>query len=674
MVDAVAMSVVIGGVVGQGRPMQGALTFSQFIGFGDSSSDSGYFFTHNISTNSTLEAQYQAAVAAGGGIPTSLGGAMYSALLAQDYGLAAIPIGEPGGTNYAASGATVTGTLSASSLAPSIVSQIQTYLASTGNHADPNAIYLVTGGGNDVTVAETKIGVGAQDAYIIQQAHALAQAIEQLHAAGAQYFVSNGAGNSTLGLIFTDTLWSDLAAAGISFISPQNNKDVIQPILANPAAFGITNTTQPPAGPFTASNPYNPANGGADINPLPSLRSNGWAVIASQLVSANAGQTYLWADDQHLSAAGQQFQANDVYNLIENAAPTVAESLTAGVRVVGNGTTNFAYQWESLAHGQTTWNNISGATGSTYVVQQADLGSELRVQVTYTDGTAQTLTEFSQPTAAVASLITPVTIQNDYLAITRTALSLDQATTVVNAINAGTQTETQYANSLLSQVANTTIPAVAVEGSMYGVTGSSAEITKLVTGFLPAQVANAILNGYNPQVYACEALGLVFAFGDEHGGMAFATNFGPSNAAMPATTTGDAAFAAAAASAIFGSAATANTPGAIHTFVSNWEAFYTSNGIPGIPNATANQIDLAARGAAWGDAVGVALANNLGALPGQVANFLHDAAHSAAIYSASLSIQPNAAPFQGAATASVASAANDVQLTGVAAPIDHIVM
>jgi hypothetical protein len=187
-------------------------------------------------------------------------------------------------------------------------------------------------------------------------------------------------------------------------------------------------------------------------------------------------------------------------------------------------------------------------------------------------------------------------------------------------------------------------------------------------------VANAILNGFNPQVYACEALGLVFAFGDENGGMAFATNFGPSNAAMPATTAGDAAFAAAAASAIFGSAATANTPGAIQNFVSNWEAFYTSNGIPGVPNATANQIDLAARGAAWGDAVGVAFANNLGPLVGQTTNFLEDAAQGTAIYSASLSSQPTAAPFQGAATGSVASAANDVQLTGVAAHIDHSVM
>jgi hypothetical protein len=79
-------------------------------------------------------------------------------------------------------------------------------------------------------------------------------------------------------------------------------------------------------------------------------------------------------------------------------------------------------------------------------------------------------------------------------------------------------------------------------------------------------------------------------------------------------------------------------------------------------------------GAAWGDAVGIALANNLGPLVGQTTNFLEDAAQGTAIYSASLASQPNPTPFQGAATASVATTASHVQVTGVAAPIDHIVM
>jgi hypothetical protein len=122
-----------------------------------------------------------------------------------------------------------------------------------------------------------------------------------------------------------------------------------------------------------------------------------------------------------------------------------------------------------------------------------------------------------------------------------------------------------------------------------------------------------------------------------------------------------------AATTIFGTAVTANTTGAILQFVSNWEAFYTAHGVPGIPNATTDQIDLAARGAAWGDAVGVALANNLGPLAGQAGNFLEDAAQGTAVYQASLASQPAAGPFEGPEVPAA-------QLVGVAASLDHIVI
>ena len=251
----------------------------------------------------------------------------------------------------------------------------------------------------------------------------------------------------------------------------------------------------------------------------------------------------------------------------------------------------------------------------------------------YTDGnvTAHGFLANAQTTAQ--------TIQNDYLAITRTALPLDQATTIADAINTGTQTETQYVNGLLSQVANTTIPAVAVEASMYDATGTSDEITSLTVNFLPAQVANATHYGLNPLVYACEVLGLAFAFGNETGSTAFSNNFGPSNSAMPNTAAGDAAFATAASSTIFGSASTANLVSVMQGFVSNWEAFYTAYGLPG-KRPDGDQIDLAARGAAWGDMVGVALASNLGPLNGEVVNFLEDAAQGTAVYGASLVGQP----------------------------------
>jgi hypothetical protein len=140
--------------------------------------------------------------------------------------------------------------------------------------------------------------------------------------------------------------------------------------------------------------------------------------------------------------------------------------------------------------------------------------------------------------------------------------------------------------------------------TMYGVKPTPAEFN---LQFLGAQMAAAENVGLNPTVYASEALGLAFAFGNETGSHAFATTYGP--AALD-----DAAFAAAAANAVFGPAETNSMPQAISGWVHNWEAFYVNNGIPNNAHPTADQIDLAARGAAWGDTVGVALDNHIGLL------------------------------------------------------------
>ena len=259
------------------------------------------------------------------------------------------------------------------------------------------------------------------------------------------------------------------------------------------------------------------------------------------------------------------------------------------------------------------------------------------------------LAQFSDATITLVQpgTVSATTVQNDYIGIVRSSLPQNQATTVANAINSGAQTEFQYVNSLLSQVANTTFPAVAVEASMYGAVGTSAEVTALATQFLPAQVENATKYGFNPLVYATEALGLVFAFNNETGSTAFATGYGPSNATMPNSTAGDSAFAAAASNGIFGAASTSTLVNAINNYVSNWKAFYSNNGIPGISNPSADQVDLAARGAAWGDAVGLGLANNLGSLQAQATEFLMDAAQGNAMYSESLVGQPHHSPFQG---------------------------
>jgi phospholipase/lecithinase/hemolysin len=91
--------------------------FNQFISFGDSTVDSGWWSgalngscdgaaspcTTGSTTKNTL---IQNAINAGGtGAPVGAGFMMNTQILAGDFGLTALPANQPGGTNYAISGA-----------------------------------------------------------------------------------------------------------------------------------------------------------------------------------------------------------------------------------------------------------------------------------------------------------------------------------------------------------------------------------------------------------------------------------------------------------------------------------------------------------------------------------------------------------------------------------------
>jgi hypothetical protein len=403
MSSAIMSAVILQPQTG-GAPVQGTGGFSQFIGFGDSAMDSGYYLTDPAHL---ADPQYEAAVAAGGGLPTSIGGVMNSVLLAHDFGLSAIPVGKPGGTNYAAGGAAAYGTGTAP--VPSVATQMQSYLSANGGHADPNALYMITGGGNDLSYAQANIvGAAAQQAYVISDAHQLATAIEQLSAAGARHILLAGAtGNPSDG--FRDTLTTDLTAAGVSFMSynfPVGWFSAGGPVESNPAAYGITNLGPPASGPFTSTNPYSPNDGGASLNPNPSQYSSSWSYYATQNVSPTAGETDLYADNVHFAAIGQQIVANDYFNFIETSTPVVSEKLSAVGEIMGNPFSyTFTYQWQQLPQGQTVWSNISGAVNQYYYVQQADVGDQLRALVSYTDSTGQTTSVVTEATPTVIAVL-----------------------------------------------------------------------------------------------------------------------------------------------------------------------------------------------------------------------------------------------------------------------------
>lgn len=75
-------------------------------------------------------------------------------------------------------------------------------------------------------------------------------------------------------------------------------------------------------------------------------------------------------------------------------------SATPGVwSGLGNG---YAYQWQHSSDGGTSWQNIAGATSTSYLLAKADVGTMVRVQVTATnpDGTVQAASSASATVAA----------------------------------------------------------------------------------------------------------------------------------------------------------------------------------------------------------------------------------------------------------------------------------
>ena len=131
-------------------------TFDAFFAFGDSTVDSGWWSgalngqcdgaPSPCTTGSTNKNTLISNAIANGGTGAPVGvGLMNTQILAADFGLTAIPANQPGGTNYAISGAlsNVTagiGNLNQNGTLPSTDQQISNYLGAHVNTADPSAL------------------------------------------------------------------------------------------------------------------------------------------------------------------------------------------------------------------------------------------------------------------------------------------------------------------------------------------------------------------------------------------------------------------------------------------------------------------------------------------------------------------------------------------------------
>ncbi len=283
-----------------------AQDYSQTVFFGDSLTDAGYF-------RPALVAQGGASAAILGRFTTNPG-LVWAEHVATELGTNAAAFNQ-GGTNYAIGGAMVS--TDRAGLTPqlptlSLRSQITRYLAANGGRADPNALYTVWGGANDLFAA----AVAPAQAQAIVGAAVTGQVtnVMTLQNAGAQYILvpnvpdlgitpqfraggaANAAAGTALATAYNNGLFSGLTSQGARFI-PVDTFHLLQEIVANPAPYGFTNTTG------TACNPQVTAQ---------SLTCN-----PGTYATPNAPDTYVFADGVHPTTKAHEIVADYALSLLD---------------------------------------------------------------------------------------------------------------------------------------------------------------------------------------------------------------------------------------------------------------------------------------------------------------------------------------------------------------------
>jgi outer membrane lipase/esterase len=323
--------------------------FDGFIGFGDSSLDSGWFKGAQTGQCGAVAAPCNTgnpgnAIERGGtGAPVGVG-LMHSEVLANSFGLTATPANQ-GGTNYAISGSlsnTVAGTggnLQPNQNLPSTVQQITGYLA-THPTISNQALIMIGSGGNDVSYARDTFGadVTGGRAFLDTQISQLVLAISQLQSAGGKtLLIDSLQGNTGYAAYFNQTFKTSLDAAGITYVYADVYNRIAD-IKANPLVYGLDPLRLEPGigGAGSATTSACVAGAGAV----------GWGLFCAntttpspddepyaRLRSADAQETSLYSDDQHLSAKGQRLLAEYEYGLL--LASAVPEPSTWAMMMLG---------------------------------------------------------------------------------------------------------------------------------------------------------------------------------------------------------------------------------------------------------------------------------------------------------------------------------------------------
>ena len=288
-----ALAVALGGATAAQ-----AQSFSGVVTFGDSLSDSG-----NIAVVQHLPA---------GNSFTTNPDPVYAEIVAQAFGYTGLN-SLSGGSNYAfggacarANSATFTCGLSPGSF--SLTTQLGGYLASHGGRADPNALYTIYGGANDIFTAAANPATAQLNTGIAAQT--VVGLISTLQNAGARTIVvfnlpdlgltpdnvgtAAQAGASGLSFVYNSTFNDGLATLHDGIV-PINVFGLINEIVANPSLYGFTDVTHKACGAGSSSVACGPVG-----SPLPFH------------YAAGTNQTFLFADSVHPTGAAHAMLANVV--------------------------------------------------------------------------------------------------------------------------------------------------------------------------------------------------------------------------------------------------------------------------------------------------------------------------------------------------------------------------
>ncbi len=134
----------------------------------------------------------------------------------------------------------------------------------------------------------------------------------------------------------------------------------------------------------------------AEVTPTTNVSDFSTAVTFTTLPDISARPTALNAPTITISSPYSSATAIVGATLSTSVNSTLFTSLPAP--------SSYAYQWQRSYDGANTWNNIEGATSSSYVLVESDYGFRVRVSVTATNTNGTSIGNPSSATAAVGSI------------------------------------------------------------------------------------------------------------------------------------------------------------------------------------------------------------------------------------------------------------------------------